>query len=56
MNRWTSTALHEELAAIYARNPGLTVTNSLTENLWRKIEEVEEEEELARRVRKGGLA
>lgn len=51
-NYWSATALHEELAAIYRRSPGITTRNSLTESLWKKIEEVEHEETLARAARK----
>ena len=41
MNRWTSSALHEELALIYRAFPGVTVRTSQTEALWRRIEEAE---------------
>jgi hypothetical protein len=49
MNRWTSLNLHEELAGYYGQFRGTTApSNSFTESLWRKIEEVEYEEQLAR--------
>lgn len=49
MNRWTSRALHEELAAIYRRYRGVAApANGLTESLWAKIETTEAEERRAR--------
>lgn len=49
MNRWTSLNLHEELAGYYTQFRGIPApTNNLTETLWRKIEQVEYEEGLAR--------
>lgn len=35
--------LHEELADIYRRSPYVTITNTHTENLWRRIERLEAE-------------
>lgn len=52
MNRWTSTALHEELAVIYRRYPGITHVTSQTEALWRRIEEAEEVEAFREELRK----
>lgn len=45
MNRWTSHALHEELATIYRQFRGVPApVNGLTESLWAKIQETELEE------------
>lgn len=44
MSKLTSKVLHEELAAYYSSFPGVTVTNSHTEAMWRKIEELEAKE------------
>lgn len=49
MNRWSSTALHEELAFFYYQYKGIPApTNQFTESLWTKIEEVEHEERVSR--------
>jgi hypothetical protein len=57
MNRWTSLALHEELAFYYrnytAQYPGAVMpTNTFTQNLWMKIAEVEEQESRERASRR----
>jgi hypothetical protein len=49
MNRWSSKALHEELAFFYYQYKGITApVNQFTESLWTKIEEVEREERASR--------
>lgn len=50
MNRWTLNALHEELASFYYQYRGVAAPNNIyTQSLWRKIDEVEQDERLAQR-------
>jgi hypothetical protein len=45
MNRWNSLNLHEELALYYSNFRGvLAPRNTITEDLWKEIERVEEAE------------
>ena len=53
MNRWTSTALHEELASYYLGFRGVTAPeNTYTQSLWNKIAEVESVERSERASRR----
>lgn len=52
MNRWSSRALHDELASSYRQYRGVMApTNTRTEDLWALIERVEAEEETHRQGR-----
>ena len=55
MNRWDSRSLHEELALFYSQYRSITAPrNTFTEDLWAKIEQMEEQERnMKRAARKG---